>query len=288
MKVVNTIDELRAARDKLTAPLGLVPTMGFLHPGHLSLVQRARMECETVAVSIFVNPTQFGPQEDLVSYPRDIDRDLALLDAEGVDLVWMPTNEVIYPEDFQSWVQVDQVTQPLEGARRPGHFRGVTTIVAKLFNGVQPQRAYFGQKDAQQVVVIRQMVRDLNFPLEIVVCPLIREADGLAMSSRNTYLNQEERQAATVLFRALSAAKSAYEDGLRDADTLQDIICQMIEGQHLAKLQYVSVAHPNTLDELSTVESDALFSMAVYIGKTRLIDNFLLRDGCWQIGEMLK
>jgi pantoate--beta-alanine ligase len=288
MKVVKTIDELRAARDKLTAPLGLVPTMGFLHPGHLSLVQRARMECETVAVSIFVNPTQFGPQEDLVSYPRDIDRDLALLDAEGVDLVWMPMNEVIYPEDFQTWVQVDQVTQPLEGARRPGHFRGVTTIVAKLFNGVQPQRAYFGQKDAQQVVVIRQMVRDLNFPLEIVVCPLIREADGLALSSRNTYLNQEERQAATVLFRALSAAKSAYEDGLRDADTLQDIICQMIEGQHLAKLQYVSVAHPNTLDELSTVESDALFSMAVYIGKTRLIDNFLLRDGCWQIGEMLK
>ena len=173
MKVVKTIDELRAARDKLAAPLGLVPTMGFLHPGHLSLVQRARMECETVAVSIFVNPTQFGPQEDLVSYPRDIDRDLALLDAEGVDLVWMPTNEIMYPEDFQTWVQVDQVTQPLEGARRPGHFRGVTTIVAKLFNGVQPQRAYFGQKDAQQVVVIQQMVRDLNFPLEIVVCPLI-------------------------------------------------------------------------------------------------------------------
>jgi pantoate--beta-alanine ligase len=288
MKVVKTIDELRAAREKLTAPLGLVPTMGFLHPGHLSLVQRARLECISVAVSIFVNPTQFGPQEDLDAYPRYIDRDLALLEAKGVDLVWMPTNEIMYPEDFQTWVQVDQVTQPLEGARRPGHFRGVTTIVAKLFNGIQPQKAYFGQKDAQQVVVIRQMVRDLNFPLEIVVCPLIREVDGLAMSSRNTYLNQEERQAATVLFRALIAAKSAYQDGQRDADTLRDIMIQKLEKQPLTKLQYVSVAHPNTLEELDTVASDALLSMAVYIGKTRLIDNFLLQEESWQIGEMLK
>lgn len=288
MKVVKTIGELRDAREKLAAPIGLVPTMGFLHPGHLSLVQRARLECTSVAASIFVNPTQFGPQEDLDSYPRDIGRDLALLEAEGVDLVWMPTNEIMYPEDFQTWVQVDQVTQPLEGARRPGHFRGVTTIVAKLFNGIQPQKAYFGQKDAQQVVVIRQMVRDLNFPLEIVVCPLIREADGLAMSSRNSYLNQEERQAATVLFRALSAAKSAYQDGQRDADTLRDIMIQKLDRQPLAKLQYLSIAHPNTLEELSSVESDALFSMAVYIGKTRLIDNFLLQEQCWQTGEMLK
>jgi pantoate--beta-alanine ligase len=260
--------------------------MGFLHSGHLSLVQRARLECETLVVSIFVNPTQFGPQEDLDAYPRDIGRDLALLEAEGVDLVWMPTNEIMYPENFQTWVQVDQVTQLLEGARRPGHFRGVTTIVAKLFNGVQPQKAYFGQKDAQQVVVIRQMVRDLNFQLEIVVCPLMREADGLAMSSRNTYLNREERQAATVLFQALSAAKSAYEDGQRNADTLRDNMIQKIEGQPLAKLQYVSIAHSNTLDELSTVESDALFSMAVYIGQTRLIDNFLLQEGCWQTGVL--
>jgi pantoate--beta-alanine ligase len=288
MKVVKTIEELRANCEKLTAPLGLVPTMGFLHMGHLSLVQRARLECASVAVSIFVNPTQFGPQEDLDAYPRDIGRDLALLEAEGVDLVWMPTNEIMYPENFQTWVQVDQVTQPLEGARRPGHFRGVTTIVAKLFNGVQPQKAYFGQKDAQQVVVIQQMVRDLNYPLEIVVCPLIREADGLAMSSRNTYLNQEERQAATVLFRALSAAKSAYENGQREANTLRDLMIRKIEGQPPAKLQYVSVAHPNTLEELSSVESDALFSMAVHIGQTRLIDNFLLSEGYWQIGEMLK
>ena len=286
MKIVKSIDELRAAREKLTAPLGLVPTMGFLHPGHLSLVQRARLDCASVAVSIFVNPTQFGPQEDLDAYPRDLGRDLALLEAEGVDLVWMPTNEIMYPEDFQTWIQVDHVTQPLEGTRRPGHFRGVTTIVAKLFNGVQPQKAYFGQKDAQQVIVIRQMVRDLNFPLEIVVCPLIREADGLAMSSRNSYLNQEERQAATVLFRALSAAKSAYEDGQRDANTLRNIMIHTIERQHLAKLQYISIAHPSTLDELSTVESDALISMAVYIGKTRLIDNFLLQEKRWQIGEI--
>jgi pantoate--beta-alanine ligase len=288
MEVMNTFDELRSAQEKLIAPLGLVPTMGYLHPGHLSLVQRARSECATVAVSIFVNPTQFGPQEDLDAYPRDIARDLALLEAEGVDLVWMPTNKIMYPEDFQTWVQVDQVSQPLEGARRPGHFRGVATIVAKLFNGVQPQKAYFGQKDAQQVVVIRQMVRDLNFPLEIVVCPLIREADGLAMSSRNTYLNQEERPAATVLFRALSAAKTAYEHGQRDADSLRKIMIHKIEGEPLAKLQYVSVASPDTLDELSKVESDALFSMAVYVGQTRLIDNFLLQDGRWQLGEKLK
>jgi pantoate--beta-alanine ligase len=288
MKIVKTVDELRAAREKVTAPLGLVPTMGFLHPGHLSLVKRARLECASVAVSIFINPTQFGPQEDLDAYPRDLGHDLALLEAESVDLVWMPTNEIMYPEDFQTWVQVDQVTQPLEGACRPGHFRGVTTIVAKLFNGVQPQKAYFGQKDAQQVIVIQQMVRDLNFPLEIVVCPLIREADGLAMSSRNTYLNQEERQAATVLFRALLAAKSAYEDGQHDADTLRNIMIQTIERQHLAKLQYISIAHPSTLDELSTVELDALISMAVYIGKTRLIDNFLLQEKRWQIGEIRK
>jgi pantoate--beta-alanine ligase len=287
MEIVKSFDELRSARKKLPVPLGLVPTMGFLHPGHLSLVERARAECAAMAVSIFVNPTQFGPQEDLDAYPRDLERDLALLETAGVDLVWMPDEEIMYPVGFQTWVHVDQVTQPLEGARRPGHFRGVTTVVAKLFNGVLPDKAYFGQKDAQQVAVIRQMVRDLNFPLEIVVCPLIREADGLAMSSRNSYLNPEQRQAATVLYRALNAAKTDYDAGVRDAESLRQRMIDEIEKESLARLQYVSIAHPDTLDELRNLETDALFSMAVYVGKTRLIDNFLLGEGNWQVGERI-
>ncbi len=286
MKVVTSFEELRATRQQLPAPLGLVPTMGYLHPGHLSLVRRARTECAAVAVSIFVNPTQFGPQEDLAAYPRALENDLALLEAAGVDLVWTPNDQVMYPAGYQTWVEVEGVTQPLEGARRPGHFRGVTTVVAKLFNGVQPDKAYFGQKDAQQAVVIRQMTRDLNFPLEIVVCPLIREADGLAMSSRNAYLNPEQRQAATVLFRALMAAKSTYEAGERSAETLRQSMIEVIEQEPQARLQYVSVAHSETLDELSRVDTDALFSMAVYMGQTRLIDNFLLRAGNWQMGEI--
>jgi len=285
MKVVTSFKELRNARQILTGPLGMVPTMGFLHAGHLSLVRRARSECTDVAVSIFVNPTQFGPQEDLDAYPRDLEKDLALLEAAGANLVWTPDNQVMYPPDFQTWVEVEGVAQPLEGARRPGHFRGVTTVVAKLFNGMQPDKAYFGQKDAQQVVVIRQMVRDLNFPLEIIVCPLIREADGLAMSSRNAYLNVEQRQSATVLFRALTAAKSAYEAGERSAETLRQAMVSVIEQESLARLQYVSVAHPDTLEELSEVATEALFSMAVYIGQTRLIDNFLLSEENWQVGE---
>jgi pantoate--beta-alanine ligase len=286
MEIVNTFDELKAARDKLPAPLGLVPTMGYLHHGHLSLVQRARSECAAVAVSIFVNPIQFGPQEDLDAYPRDLETDLARLEAEGVDLVWIPENEVMYPEGFQTWVNVEKVTQPLEGASRPGHFRGVTTVVAKLFNGVHPQKAYFGQKDAQQVVVIQRMVLDLNFPLEIVVCPIIREPDGLAMSSRNAYLDPEERQAAIVLYRALKAVKLAFDHGEHDAKILRQAMINEVEKESLANLQYVSIAHPDTLEELIAIESDSLFSLAVYVGQTRLIDNFLLRDRYWQVGEV--
>lgn len=288
MEIANTFNQLRTIREKLTAPVGLVPTMGYLHPGHLSLVKRARSECASVAVSIFVNPTQFGPQEDLDAYPRNLDADLAMLQGAGVDLVWIPTNEMMYPKGFQTWVQVEEVTQSLEGARRTGHFRGVTTVVAKLFNGVQPHKAYFGQKDAQQAVVIQQMVRDLNFALEIVVCPLIREPDGVAMSSRNAYLNPPERQAATVLYRALKSAKSAYERGERQAEILRQIMINEIGKEPLARLQYVSVAHPDTLEELDNLGSDGLFSMAVYVGQTRLIDNFLLRDGSWQVGEILR
>jgi len=273
---VSSLDELWDARAQLPRPVGLVPTMGFLHAGHLSLVRRARHECASVVVSIFVNPAQFGPQEDLEAYPRDIPRDLELLRAEGTDLVWMPAAGEMYPPGFQTWVTVQEVTQPLEGAQRPGHFRGVTTIVAKLFTAVQPHKAYFGQKDAQQAAVIRQMTRDLNFPVEIVVCPIVREADGLAMSSRNVYLNPAERQAATVLFRALMAAREGFASGVRDAGELRRIMAEVVNCEPLAALQYVSCADPLSLQELEGTVRRALLSLAVFVGKTRLIDNLLL------------
>ena len=278
MKTVTSLTELRDARSRLKGPVGLVPTMGYLHEGHLSLVRRARGECRSVVVSIYVNPTQFGANEDLDAYPRDLARDLGLLEKEGVDLVWMPSSDIMYPPDFQTWVTVEIVTQKLEGAMRPVHFRGVSTVVAKLFNAIQPQKAYFGQKDAQQTVVIRQMVRDLNFPIEIVVCPIVREADGLAMSSRNAYLNPAERQAARVLWQALSAANAAFEGGERDPHRLREIMAETIDHEPLAKKQYVSCAHPETLQELNEPIEHALLSMAVLIGRTRLIDNLVLGD----------
>lgn len=276
MMIVSTLEELRSARFILDEPVGLVPTMGFLHEGHLSLIRRAADECASVVVSIFVNPTQFGPSEDLAAYPRDMERDLRLLEPLGVNLVWNPAPEIMYPDGYQTWVEVEALTRVLEGARRPGHFRGVTTVVAKLFNGVQPARAYFGQKDAQQATAIRQMTRDLNFPVEIVVCPIVREPDGLAMSSRNTYLNPAQRQAAKVLYRALSAAKEAYEAGERDANELRAIMAETIVAEPLAEMQYVACADYETLEELDQITGKALLSMAVFIGKTRLIDNFVL------------
>lgn len=276
MIIVSTLEELWQALRLLNRPLGLIPTMGYLHEGHLSLVRRAREECGSVTVSIFVNPTQFGPNEDLSRYPRNIEGDLKLLEAAGADLVWLPTSEEMYPPGFQTWVTVETLTSPLEGAMRPGHFRGVTTIVSKLFNAIRPEKAYFGQKDAQQAAVIRQMTRDLSYPIEIVVCPTVRETDGLAMSSRNSYLNPEERRAATVLFRALTAAQAAYQNGERSAETLRRVMRETIEAEPLARLQYVSCADYDTLQELEIVTSKALLSMAVFIGKTRLIDNFVL------------
>jgi pantoate--beta-alanine ligase len=275
MRIVSTLSDLHSARLPLSGTVGFVPTMGYLHEGHLSLIRRAREECDHVIVSIFVNPTQFGANEDLSKYPRDLERDLRLIEPY-TDLVWTPSNEIMYPSGYQTWVEVETMTRPLEGAMRPGHFRGVTTIVAKLFNGVQPHKAYFGQKDAQQVAVIRQMVRDLNFPIEIVVCPITREPDGLAMSSRNVYLDPEQRKAATVLFRALSAAKELYEAGERDADKVRGTMREVLTGEPLAEPQYVSCADYDTLDELDVIQGKALLSMAVYIGKTRLIDNFVL------------
>jgi len=276
MIVVTSLAELRQARKQLPGPVGFVPTMGYLHKGHVSLAERARRECAGVIASIFVNPTQFGPNEDLARYPRDLPRDQNLLSAAGVDLLWTPTPEVMYPPGFQTWVAVEGLANPLEGAQRPGHFRGVTTVVAKLFNAVGPDRAYFGQKDAQQAAVLRRMTKDLDFPIEIVVCPTVREADGLALSSRNTYLNREERQAATVLFRALNAARTAFESGQRNAEALRLIMLETIRREPLAKAQYVSCADHDTLEELKIIHGGALLSMAVFIGKTRLIDNLVI------------
>lgn len=277
MQSVSDILELRAARARLPKPTALVPTMGYLHEGHLSLVRAARADCASVVVSIFVNPTQFSPTEDLAAYPRDLERDLALLESEGVDLVWIPTAESMYPNGYQTWVSVDEMTLPLEGSMRPGHFRGVTSVVAKLFNAVQPDKAYFGQKDAQQALVIQQMVRDLNFPLQVVICPIVREPDGLAMSSRNTYLAPQQRQAATVLWRALNAAHTAYRSGEKSGECLRQVMADTINAEPLARLQYVSCADPQTLQEIEGgIQGRALLSMAVFVGKTRLIDNILL------------
>ena len=274
---MNIVTTPRSLQEALTGvgTIGFVPTMGYLHEGHLSLVEAAKSENDLVVMSIFVNPTQFGPKEDLSRYPRDLERDLRLIEPH-TDLVWNPTAETMYPPGYQTWVEVEAMTRPLEGAMRPGHFRGVTTVVAKLFNGVQPQRAYFGQKDAQQAAVIRQMVRDLNFPIEIVVCPIVRESDGLAMSSRNVYLDPEQRKAATVLYRSLSAAKDAYESGERDAEKLRQLMKEVLASEPLAEVQYPSCADFDTLEELSEIKGKALLSMAVFIGKTRLIDNLVL------------
>ncbi len=276
MKIVSSFADLRAARLSLAGTVGLVPTMGYLHEGHLSLVSQAKAECDHVIVTIFVNPSQFGPAEDLSKYPRDLERDLSLLRPLGVDLVWTPTAEVMYPPGYQTWVEVEALTKGLEGAMRPGHFRGVATVVAKLFNAAQPDKAYFGQKDAQQVAVIRRMAADLNFPLEVVICPTQREADGLAMSSRNVYLNAEERKAATVLFRSLGAAKELFESGERNAEILRGRMKEVLAGEPLAQAQYVSCADYDSLEELDVITGKTLLSMAVFFGKTRLIDNFVL------------
>ncbi len=277
MKTVTTLEELFQARSELPSPVGLVPTMGFLHEGHLILMRQAKQTCASVVVSIFVNPTQFGPGEDLESYPRDIEHDLALLEHLGVDLVWLPTPEVMYPPNYQTWVEVSDVTQPLEGSFRPGHFRGVTTVVSKLFNAVRPDVAVFGQKDAQQVAVVKQMTRDLSYPIKIDVVPIVREGDGLALSSRNTYLKKPQRKAATVLYKSLRKAEAAYLEGERRADAIRRIMTDTIAEEPLASVQYVSCADLDTLQELEMITSKALLSMAVYVGQTRLIDNWILQ-----------
>ena len=275
MKTVETIARYCEKRHKLVEPVGFVPTMGYLHEGHLSLVRKAREENKTVVVSIFVNPTQFGPGEDFKSYPRDTERDLTMLEPY-TDIVFMPLADELYPTGYDSWVDIEGITDVLEGARRPGHFRGVATVCTKLFNIVQPTRAYFAQKDAQQLLVIRKMVSELNMPLEIVACPTIRERDGLAMSSRNAYLNAEQRQSATVLYRALMLAEQLYTGGERDANTIRRRMAEMIEKEPLAEIDYISVADAETLKELDKIGDNALVSLAVKIGATRLIDNVVV------------
>ncbi len=276
MKVVNSVADMRAVRRELTGSVGLVPTMGYLHEGHLVLVRRARSENETVVVSIFVNPTQFGAGEDFQTYPRDPERDLALLQGEEVDVVFMPPAEQMYPAHFSTWVDVQQITEWLEGALRPGHFRGVATVVAKLFNIVEPTRAYFGQKDAQQLIVIKRMVSDLNMNLELVAVPTVREPDGLAMSSRNTYLSPKERQAALVLWQALNLASQLWSEGERNAGKIRQKMKALIDSEPLAQIDYISVADAESLEELGEIDRPALVSLAVRVAKSRLIDNIVL------------
>lgn len=277
MKITRIVDEVRSARAGLRGDVGVVLTMGALHAGHIALLNEARQHNEHVLATIFLNPMQFSPDEDLSSYPRTLERDLEQMAAAGVDVVFTPTAEMMYPAGYQTYVTVDSVTQRLEGAHRDGHFRGVTTVVTKLFNLTQPTRTYFGQKDAQQVVVIRRMVRDLNMPLKIVVVPTVREPDGLALSSRNAYLSGEERQAATVLNRALQAAAMLYDSGEKHPARLREAMWDLLNGEPLVQVDYVSVAHTTTLDELQAVTNEPmLMSLAARVGKPRLLDNMLL------------
>lgn len=277
MRQVHTIPDMHALRRQLAGSVGLVPTMGYLHAGHLALVARARAENDHVIATIFVNPTQFGPNEDFAAYPRDMAGDLAQLAEASCDVVFTPATDEIYPPGYQTYVTVEAVSQPLEGSHRPGHFRGVATVVAKLFNLTRPTRAYFGQKDAQQVRVIQTMARELNFDLEVVVCPTVREADGLALSSRNSYLTPAQRQAAPVLYRALTGARDAWTRGERDPQRLRTVMTTVLAAEPLAQVEYASAADAITLSELDApTDGPVLLSLAVRIGRTRLIDNQVL------------
>ena len=278
MNISGSINEVRQIvkkwrKEGLT--VGLVPTMGYLHEGHKSLIDKAVKENDRVVVSVFVNPIQFGPTEDLASYPRDLERDAKLCEEAGANLIFHPEKEEMYFDDFSSFVEVQGVSKGLCGKSRPIHFRGVCTVVTKLFNIVKPDRAYFGQKDAQQLAVVKRMVRDLNMDIEIVGCPIIREEDGLAKSSRNTYLSAEERKAAVILSKSLKLGKEAIEKGERDSKKIIDIITNNINTDKLAKIDYVEIVDPLSIENIDKIENSALVAMAVYIGKTRLIDNFI-------------
>ena len=277
MQVVTSIFQISEACGESPRPLGLVPTMGALHQGHLSLIRRARGDNKSTLVTIFVNPTQFGPQEDLASYPRDQERDLELLRQEGVDLVFVPSTEEMFPPGFDTWVDVPGLAQRLEGAHRPGHFRGVATVVTKLLSLIRPDKAYFGQKDGQQAAIIRRLARDLNLGPEIIVAPTVRDADGLALSSRNSYLSADQRRAATVVYRALCTAQKMWQEGVDDGEGLRREVRKVLEEEPLVEaIDYVSVADAESLEELDLVKPRAMVSVAVKIGPPRLIDNIIL------------
>ena len=277
MEVVETVAALRSLREKMNGSVGLVPTMGALHAGHRALLNAARAENARVIATIFVNPTQFGPGEDLNTYPRTLSADLEIMEADGADFVFVPSSEVMYTPDFSTSVSVDGITRILEGERRPSHFRGVTTIVAKLFNLAQPTRAYFGQKDAQQVAVLRQMVRDLNFALDIVVIPTVRESSGLAMSSRNAYLDPEQREMASVLYRALVQAATSFDEGEHDAENLRLEAMDILNSEELVSADYVDVLDARTFKPIGEAATAPLIILlAAQVGKTRLLDNALL------------
>jgi pantoate--beta-alanine ligase len=279
MRICNTIEDMRSAcraarRDDRR--LGFVPTMGALHEGHLSLVRAAKASCDAVAASIFVNPLQFGPTEDLAKYPRSFERDRELLEKEGVELLFAPSVEEMYPAGAVTWVMVEELSGKLDGHSRPGHFRGVTTVVAKLFHIVEPDAAFFGQKDAAQVAIIRRMVRDLNFPVEIVACPIMREADGLAMSSRNAYLDPQQRKQALVLYRSLLRAKKLWDAGERNATRLVAAAQKEFAAEDSVRLDYFEIVDPDNLDPVEDVADGALIAVAAFVGRTRLIDNIVL------------
>jgi pantoate--beta-alanine ligase len=277
VRVIESISDMKRTRREMSGTVGFFPTMGYLHEGHLEGVRRVKSENTNAVVSIFVNPAQFGPSEDYTSYPRDIPRDVAMLSSAGADVIFIPPVAEMYSTLYSSWIDVEKITGGLEGFSRPGHFRGVATVCNKLFNIVEPTRAYFGQKDAQQCAVIRRMVADLNMNLEVVVVPTVREPDGLAMSSRNTYLKPEERKAATVLYRSLNLAKEMWEKGEKDAQRIRTAMIDTIRGEPLAeKIDYVSIANLETLQEMDEIKPPALVSLAVKIGKPRLLDNIIL------------
>lgn len=282
MKIISTIQDtrafLRSAR-YTSKTVGLVPTMGALHEGHLALVREAKSQADFVAASIFVNPLQFGPKEDLNKYPKTFERDCALLEKEGVDLVFAPSVTEMYPPGAVSYVEVRGLSDRLDGVSRPGHFLGVTTVVAKLFHIIEPNKAFFGQKDAAQSAIIRKMVRDLNFPVEIVICPIVREPDGLAMSSRNVYLTTQERQQGLVLSRSLAAVQKAFDAGERNAALLAAIGTQRLAAEPAARMDYFSIVDPDTLEPVSRVDHPSLVAVAAWIGATRLIDNCILTPG---------
>jgi len=279
MRIIKTIHEMQAAAETYRRQgkiIGFVPTMGYLHEGHLSLVRIARKRADVVVLSIYVNPTQFGPHEDLEKYPRDFERDENLAQGEGVDIIFYPSNEEMYPEGYLTYVQVEHITETLCGASRPGHFRGVATVCAKLFHAVRPHFAVFGQKDAQQVVVIQRMVKDLNFDLEIVVGPIVREEDGLAMSSRNVYLSPEERRDARALHRALRLAEEMVHKGEKNAELVRQGMQRLIESKRRARIDYIQIVHPETLRPVKRIENRLLIVLAVFVGTTRLIDNAIV------------